>query len=137
MSFAVFSVALGLASLRRATWLSVTLYLGSIITLACAIVLAMGQPRPQWTFLRAPHDATLLASRLQEPVAIYLWLLPDGVSVPVAVKLPWSESAAMRQQIATQAAHLTRGRVRLRFVRGQPEFYATTIKPMPAKVGEQ
>jgi hypothetical protein len=137
MSFAVFSLALGFASLRRATWFSVTLYLCSIIALACAIVLAMGQPRPRWTFLHAPRDATLLAAHLQEPVAIYLWLLPDGVSAPVAVKLPWSERAAMQQQSAAQVAHQVHGSVRLRFVRGQPQFYTTAIEPLPAKAGEQ
>jgi hypothetical protein len=137
MSFAVFSFALGFASLRRATWFSVALYLCAIIALACAIVLAMGQPRPRWTFVQAPHDATLLAAHLQEPVAIYLWLLPDGVSTPVAVKLPWSESAAMQQQTAAQAAHQAHGQVRLRFVRGQPQFYISAIDALTAKAGEQ
>jgi hypothetical protein len=136
MSFAIFSLALGLASMRRATWWSVALYLGAIVTLACAIILAMGEPRPRWTFLHVPKNATLIASQLEEPVAIYVWLLPDGMTVPVAIKLPWSEQAAAQQQVATQAAHLKHGRVRMKFVRGQPEFYATTLKPLPAKQGE-
>ena len=137
MSFAVFSLALGLASLRRATWASVAFYLGSVLALAVAIVLAMGQPRPRWTFLQPPRNAMLLASRLQEPLAIYLWLLPDGASVPVAVELPWSEGAAAQAQMATQAAQRNHGSVSVQMIRGQPRFYASTIKAPPPKAGER
>lgn len=68
----------------------------SVVYLAAAglILLSLGAPRPLWTFAWSDEKARVLAYALDEPRAIYLWVLPEGQQVPVAVALPWSTTAA-------------------------------------------
>ena len=97
------------------------------------LIQAEGTPRPRWTFLHAPSQAVVIASRLQEPTAIYLWLLQPGSSVPVAVRLPWNEALAAQLQQATQDAAGMHGLPSMTTAHGKPMFGAGKIAPLPQK----
>ena len=76
----------------------------------------LSRPKPislEW----AQHgiaEATLLASRLDEDKAIYVWLEFDGVPMPRAYAMPWSQQRAQELQDAQRAAEKNGSTVRVR-----------------------
>jgi hypothetical protein len=90
--FAVLSLIVGLASIYGK---SPALRAASYACLVAGMLLlwytSMGLPRPQ--YLQVPHG-TVLGYRLDEPNAIYLWLIPDGAVRPLALELPWRNDVA-------------------------------------------
>jgi hypothetical protein len=134
---ATFALALGFASLGSITWRRFALYLASIAALTVAVVTAEGMPRPRWTFLHAPQQATIIASQMQEPEAIYLWVLPRGSLVPVAIRLPWDEAMAAQLQQAQQMARSGHTDMVMTARHGKADFSAQPAVALPVKgVGE-
>src|SRR5579883_1578173 len=85
--FAVLSLAVGLVSIyARPAWLRAAAYAGLVVGILLLWYAALGQPRPQ--YLHIP-SGTVLGYHLDEPNAIYLWLMPNGSAQPLALQLPW------------------------------------------------
>ena len=101
----------------------------------------LGKPKPTeltW-WLNHGTEATVLASRIEEDEAIYLWLqLPDAPE-PRAYALPWSREAAEQLQEAWREAQRnhTQPRMRLPFEPSledrKPRFYALPQPALPQK----
>jgi len=98
----------------------------------------LGKPKPTglaW-WLEHGAEATVLASRIEENEAIYLWLELPEVAEPRAYALPWDREAAEELQEAQREAdeNGTRLRMRLPFEPSledrEPKFYAL---PQPAR----
>lgn len=71
-----------------------------------ATVELLGRPKPaalEWND-GVLDGATVVARELRENEAIYLWLVPEGESVPRAYALPWSVEAARELEDAMEVA---------------------------------
>lgn len=135
--FAVLSLVVGLVSIYgRSSSLRAGSYAGLIVAVGLLWYTSLGLPRPQ--YLQVPHG-TVLGYRLDEPKAIYLWLIPDGSAVPLALQLPW------RQDVASNLVDATRHRgnpgdtIKMKNQRGtmglptKPVFYVTHSRELPPK----
>lgn len=98
-------------------------------------------PKPvalEW-LQRDADDATVLASAVQEDVAIYLWLQLGRSVEPKYYQLPWNRDLAEALQKATRDAEAAQTEVRMRqpFLetseRMEQVFYAEPQKPAPQK----
>ncbi len=124
----------------RRLWIKLT----ALATAACFLPLAyigfaelLGRPKPvelQWS--RSDEDeATVLAARMREGEAIYLWLGFRDLGEPRSYVLPWNEAMARELYGAQGEAEETGGEVRVRLpldadlIREKPLFYAA---PQPA-----
>jgi hypothetical protein len=97
----------------------------------------LGRPKPaelQWS--ETGHDrATVLAARMREGEAIYLWLGFDDLAEPRSYVLPWDDEAARELHGAQGEAEESGAQLRVRLpldtapVENQPLFYA---EPQPA-----
>ena len=118
--------------------------LAALATAACFLPIAyagfaelLGRPKPvelQWS--GGEHDAaTVLAARMREGEAIYLWLGFEDLSEPRSFVLPWSEAAARQLHGAQGQAEKGGMEVRVRLPLeadlrdDEPLFYA---QPQPA-----
>ena len=118
--------------------------LAALATAACFLPIAyvgfaelLGRPKPadlQWS--NDDHDAaTVLAARMREGEAIYLWLGFQDLSEPRSYVLPWSEAMARQLHGAQGEAEQGGMEVRVRLpldpdlVEDEPLFYA---QPQPA-----
>ena len=129
----------------RRPWIKLT----ALATAACLLPLAyagfaelLGRPKPvalPWAGTTDHTDATVLAARLQEGEAIYLWLGFDGLSEPRSYALPWNDALARElhgaQGEAKQNGTPLRARLPLRaeLPREEPMFYAEPQPPPPPK----
>lgn len=114
---------------------------------ACGIGFSalMGKPKPvEWTFQRNAMDfmaeAEVIAARLVENEAIYVWLDLVDDDEPSAYRLPWSEPMARSLHEARREAEQRGTQVKIadntkkREKRNTPvEFYAAPVQPGPAK----
>ncbi len=107
-----------------------------------SLVELLGRPKPIDLEWGQPDlaDATVLGSDMREDEAIYLWLRFDGVDVPRAYVLPWSQDLAQQLQSATRQAEEDGTEVRMREpLNGdrpddeEPVFYAQPQSPLPPK----
>jgi len=135
--------AIGIAAARRlalkGTALATTIV---FLPLACASMAGLlGKPKPTelaW-WLEHGSEATVLASRIEEDEAIYLWLQLPDVAEPRAFALPWNRETAEQLQAAQCEAEAngTRLRMRLPFERSledrAPKFYALPQPALPQK----
>ncbi len=118
--------------------------LAALATAACFLPVAyagfaelLGRPKPadlQWS--EGNHDeATVLAARMHEGEAIYLWLGFEGLDEPRSYVLPWNEAMARELHGARGEAEESGTELRVRlpldadFTRNEPLFYA---EPQPA-----
>jgi hypothetical protein len=102
-----------------------------------SLVDLLSKPKPvdlEW-WLRGAAEAEVLASRLVEGEAIYLWLQLPDVAEPRAYVLPWSRASAEQLQEAGREADQQGGGVQMRLPfepsldQQEPRFYA---RPQPA-----
>ncbi len=81
-----------------------------------------------------PADASMVAQYVDEPNAIYLWLIPPGEDKPRAYRIPYTraahEQAAKAQEIAKRG-----GRAGFRKTRGVYVAYQLP-PPLPPKSGD-
>lgn len=150
--FLLFSVAGVLAALLgfiavwspRRAWLKIA----AVATVAGFLPAAYGgfafllsRPKPvdiEWAH-RALPEATVLGQRMEEDVAIYLWLALDGVEEPRSYVLPWNQEMAKQLHEASRAAEKqgTGVRMKLPFQTSletrEKRFYAAPQEARPAK----
>ena len=105
----------------------------------------LSRPKPasiEW-WHRDASEATVVASRLREGEAIYLWIEIADSDEPRAYKLPWQQRIAKELYGAQREADAmgTKVRMRLPFKDQEkaldPVFYAQPQPPLPAKQAEQ
>lgn len=101
----------------------------------------LSRPKPvdiEWAH-RAMPEATVLGQRMEEDVAIYLWLALDGVDEPRSYVLPWNREMAKQLHEATRAAERQGSGVRMKLpFRASLEdrekrFYVAPQEARPAK----
>lgn len=101
----------------------------------------LGRPKPaELDWSRSDQgEATVLASRLREGEAIYLWLGFEGLGEPRSFVLPWNEAMARELHGAQGEARDSGGEVRVRLplksdlTREEPLFYAAPQPPLEPK----
>ncbi len=144
--FAAAALMTGAASLFAARpWLKAGAYCALVIAMGAMWWASLGRPRPILPLLGIPAG-TIAAFSLDEPRAIYVWLMPPGARVPVALALPWNERDAAALHHAMRAAQRLGTRVKMRgrtgatrpsgifgIRRGAPLFYPAPNPPLPAK----
>ncbi len=147
--FGIFvSVAAVLASIsiwapRPLRWkicaVSLTAVLG--FTSYASLTDLLGRPKPakmEWAAATLP-EATVVATDLQEPDAIYLWLRFDEQLSPRAYALPWSLGTARQLQEMMQAAERNGTVVRMKqrlansLDSNEPLFYVAPHQALPPK----
>ncbi len=128
---------------RRLRWKLSAVCLTGVLAFTAYVSLAdlLGRPKPlhlEWA-ADVMAEATVVATELQEPDAIYIWLRPDGQSAPRAYALPWSLETARELQQMMQAAEQrgTSVRVRQEFANSldtnEPLFYLAPQAALPPK----
>jgi len=76
----------------------------------------LSKPKPvslEWAH-RDAKEATVLASKMEENVAIYVWLSFPGAREPRAYVLPWNRQVAQQLQGANRQAEKNKSKVRMR-----------------------
>lgn len=126
----------GILCARR--WISV-IVLGAVLAVTYITALdLLGQPKPAELSAIFKKDVEVLAVRLREPVAIYLWVSRDSPA-PESLVIPWSDEKAQRlHDLQKQAAEGRSDGVMMRLgVRnaGEPMFYPKPQPPYPLKRG--
>ncbi len=113
-AFAAAAVVVGAVSLfGRRPWLRASAFCCLVAALGAVWWASLGQPRP--VLLGVP-SGTVAAFELDEPRAIYVWLMAPGARAPIALALPWSEADAAALHDAAEQARRRRTQVRM----GQP-----------------
>lgn len=150
--FGLFAVLAGLAAILAniALWSPRKLWVKWSALATTAVLLPAGymalaemlsRPKPieiEWAN-KTLADAAVLASRMDEGQAIYLWLGIEGVEEPRAYKLPWSEEVARQLHGSQREAKQTGAELRIRspfessLEDRAPRFYASPPPPPPLK----
>lgn len=121
--------------------LGLGLCVAMIGVIGVGIVDLLGRPKPtrmEWV-QRHGEEADVLASRIVEGKAIYLWLGMPGEAEPRAYVLPWDLETAKALQKAVEQAAKDGGQARavLPFERSwetrEPKFYALPQPKLPDK----
>jgi hypothetical protein len=106
-----------------------------------ALVDLLSKPKPvdlEW-WLSEAAEAEVLASRLVEDEAIYLWLQLPDLSEPRAYVLPWDRASAEQLQEAMREAEQQGSGVQMRvpfepsLEDREPRFYAQPQPALPPK----
>jgi hypothetical protein len=135
--FAALAVLIGLVSIYgRTATMRAAGFAGFVVGILLLWYAALGLPRPQ--YLHVPHG-TVLGYQLDQPRAIYLWLMPDGSAQPLALQLPWREDVA--SNLVDVARHRGEGGDSLKMKTGRglmglptkPVFYLTHAQALPPK----
>ena len=136
-------VSLALWSRRRVRFKLMVLGLMAVFAVVhyVALVDLMSRPKPlalEWS----PPDSdstAVIASQMQEGVAIWLWMQRADAAEPRAYQLPWDENMARQLHEAKRQSEQTGGSVRMQqgqgaeFVAGERVFYADPQMPPPPK----
>lgn len=135
--FAALALAIGLVSIYgRTASVRAGGFAGFVVGILFLWYTALGIPRPQ--YLHVPHG-TVLGYHLDQPNAIYLWLMPDGSAQPLALQLPWREDVA--SNLVDVARHRGEAGENLKIKNGsgplglptRPVFYLTHAERLPPK----
>ena len=106
-----------------------------------AMVDLLSRPKPMSMEWSPPgkDDAKLLGAKMEEDVAIYIWVQRDGAREPRAYKLPWSEEMARQLHESQRSAERDGSDVQVRMRKGQQQidgermFYAKPRQALPPK----
>lgn len=135
--FAALSALVGLISIYgRSASLRAASFGGLVLGMLLLWYASLGIPRPQ--YLHVPHG-TVLSFHLDEPNAIYLWLLPDGSARPLALELPWQKDVAGNLVDASERRANQGDRIKIRDgivgsgLRTKPLFYVSHSEALPPK----
>jgi len=99
----------------------------------------MGSPKPIQLEWRTPEKPTVIAARMREGEAIYVWLQPPDAREPRSYVLPWSARTAQQLQDAMRDGEARGTAVRMEMAKpqggedGAPKFHAQPHMPLPAK----
>lgn len=140
LGFIAFALVLGAFAFSHVrSVISVIVYLILLGGAYAAGVNLLSRPLPWALAWGLPSHVQVVAYRLDEPHAIYLWLSWPQARDPRAYELPWNEQrAAKLQQAASQARSAHRGlmmRVRQSGSGedGQRMFYPEPVPSLPPK----
>lgn len=101
------------------------------------LYLAYGYPRPIW--MSNFDKAKITGIIFQEPIAIYLWLVPEGEEIPVAIKLPWDTGEANELQKLQMESYESGTGIGMNFDESNdensPKFYEMPVQQLPLKDG--
>lgn len=141
-----------LAAISLATPHRLTFKIVAIATIALFLPVSfvalnelLSRPKPvevEWTKREVP-DATVLAARMVENKAIYLWLKLKDRQDPRAYVLPWSDKLAKQLHRARREAGEKKGKLKMRnpFKPAKDDtkmtFYAEPQPPLPAKQAQE
>ena len=128
---------------RRMRWKIAAVGLSAVlaVTAYASLVDLLGRPKPvemEWASAMLPA-ATVVATELREPEAIYLWLRFDDQATPRAYALPWSLDTARQLQEMMQQAEQRGSSVRVRqnfatsIDTNEPLFYVAPQEALPRK----
>jgi len=146
--FAAAALVVGAASLfAAADWLKAGAYCVLVAALAAVWWLSLGQPRPVLAGLPGAGipAGTVGAFLVDEPHAIYVWLLTNDTHAPLSLALPWNERDATALHDAAQAAAKMHARLEMRGAQTaggngrhilgsqSPTFYPAPNPPLPPK----
>jgi hypothetical protein len=99
----------------------------------------MGAPKPIQLEWRAPDKPTVIAARMREGEAIYVWLQSPDAKEPRSYVLPWNTQTAQQLQDALREGESRGTAVEMKLTRpqggddGVPKFYAQPQRPLPRK----
>lgn len=133
-------VFLGLPNARkRQRMISVpTFFLLAGVVYAGSVDL-MGTPKPIRLEWRTPDRPTVIAARMREGEAIYVWLQAPDAREPRSYILPWSTRTAQQLQDALRDGEARGTAVEMELARpqrgddGVPKFHAQPQRPLPGK----
>lgn len=135
--FAAITVVVGFISIYgRSSNLRASAFAALIVSTIAIWYCSLGLPRPQ--YLHVP-TGTVLSYSLDEPKAIYLWLVPDGSAQPLAFQLPWRSDVAGNLVDAARSRATPNDTLRVKnqqFGRGlpvKPVFYVSRARGEPPK----
>ena len=135
--FAGLSLVVGIVSIYgRSSTLRAAAYACLVAGMLLLWYSSLGIPRPQ--FLQVPKG-TVLGYRLDEPKAIYLWLVPDGAVRPLALELPWRNDVAKNLVEAAGSRGNSGDSIRMKNGIGgmglptKPIFYVSHAEGLPPK----
>ncbi len=135
--FAVLAVMVGLVSIYgRSGALRAAGFAGFVTGILLLWFAALGLPRPQ--YLQVPRG-TVLGYHLDQPKAIYVWLMPDGSPQPIALELPWRTDVANNLVDAARHRGQAGDSLKIKSGRGpmglptKPIFYVTHAQSLPPK----
>lgn len=139
--FAALSLAVGLVSIYgRSASLRAASYAGLVAGTLLLWYMSLGLPRPE--YFHVP-SGTVLGYRLDEPKAIYLWLVPNGSVEPLALELPWREEVANNLVDAARRRGNPGDSLQMSSAHGamglpsKPVFYVRHPQSLPPKPPEQ
>lgn len=129
----------GLPRVRaRQQILSAGIYLALIGVVYAGSIGLMGLPKPARLEWGAPEDAKVIAAKLDEGKAIYVWVQTQESPEPRAYALPWDTKMARQLNEAMQKGRKDGSEVRMS-MRGEDgdarrqKFYAEPQPPLPDK----
>ena len=104
---------------------------------AVAGIELLGRPKPVAWERAALDRAIVVAFKLDEPRAIYLWLQRRDVAPPLAYVLPWSQDVAQSLREAQRRGETDGTSVEVRFPsqEASPTFHARPQPAYPPKAG--
>lgn len=113
-------------SLRKDGWRK---WIGSfgfiVLAISALLALLLSLGTPLNSSIAMVHGEVVSVIYVENE-AIYLWVVPDGSSVPVAIALPWStEEAKHIRQMETQGTPME--------LRGAPEDGQYVVHPKPVE----
>ncbi|MCG8355530.1 MAG: hypothetical protein MI920_08175 [Kiloniellales bacterium] len=105
------------------------------------VVDLLSRPKPVLVEWSPPisEETKVIAAKMEEDVAIYIWIDREGASDPRAYKLPWDEQMARELHEAQRTAEQEGGSVRVRLrqaaerIEGERMFYAEPQEAPPPK----
>lgn len=131
---ALIAFVLAWAAAGRRPAFAVALYTGFAVVALVGFAETLGQPRPSILEWRDLAGATVLAYKLDEPNAVYLWIEGDP---PTSYRMPWLSGAAAKS--LHDAARLADEQgTRLVIADEAPEdesmmFHPGPVPPLPPK----
>lgn len=144
---AFLALSLGLAVLAiwsRSAWprvAAVVLLLGIVCLGPVALASLTGEPRRaslEW-WARNAEDVEVLGHRIDEDVAIYVYVVLPGYAAPQSIALPYTDKAAEQLQQAASEGQQSGQGVRMRRLMddslddAEPLFYAEPPAALPEK----
>lgn len=80
------------------------LMVAGVVFAAMSMTVAMGVPKPSRLEVVRVEKAVVLSARMQEGVAMYLWVMLPGATEPRSYVLPWDQNLAQELQKAQEEA---------------------------------
>ena len=133
--FAVATLVVGVVAIYgRLPAIRAAGYAALVVSVLLLWHVSLGLPRPDYIV----PTGTVLGYSLDEPRAIYLWLIPDSATQPLAVEVPWN--AELAGKLVDAARRQTRGSLLRVRPNGdgmglptKPEFYLSPLRSLPPK----